>query len=393
MLEKFINSILEPMLNSSGWLHFVSAIVVIIVLLLAWMVTYFIVRLVITAITAKIVKPYHHGFFRILSGNGTLPMFAHIAAGLVLWSGSQAINGHSNGTYSNYETIVLENLALLYIFSTCLVIISRVIWSINCYYEERFDYARQHPIYSYLKVVILFIWVIGIVLIIAFFLQTSPWALLTGVGAVSAVFLLVFKDTLLGVIASIQATALNIVRIGDRISFDKYGVDGRVLDISINVVKVRNSDNTVASIPTYMLTSEVVKNWRAVEESDSRRIKRAVYLDSDSVVACDVQLLEKLQHLTIIRQYMLDNPDIEFINLTLFRVFFQDYLNKHKYINHNELLMVRHLDPLNVGGLPLEVYAYTTMYDIAKFEEVQADIFEYLFSMLPTFNLKVYRQN
>jgi len=393
MLQKFIDSILEPMLDGSGWLHFVSAIVVILALLLAWIATYYIVKLVITGVTAKIVKPHHHGFFRILSQNRTLLMFAHIAAGLVLYSGSHAISEHNNSIYSNYETIVLENLALLYIFSTCLIIVSRLVWSINCYYEERFDFARQHPIYSYLKVIVLFVWVIGIVLIIAYFLQTSPWALLTGVGAVSAVFLLVFKDTLLGVIASIQATALNIVRIGDRISFDKYGVDGRVLDISINVVKVRNSDNTVASIPTYMLTSEVVKNWRAVEESDSRRIKRAVYLDSDSVVACEAAVLEQLQHLAIIKQYMLDNPNTEFINLTLFRVFFQDYLNKHKYINHNELVMVRHLDPLNVGGLPLEVYAYTTTYDIARFEEIQADIFEYLFSMLPIFNLKVYRQN
>jgi miniconductance mechanosensitive channel len=259
--------------------------------------------------------------------------------------------------------------------------------------KQKFEVAKQHPIYSYLKVAILFIWVIGIILVLAFFLQTSPWALLTGVGAISAVFVLVFKDTLLGIIASVQASALDIVRIGDRITLDKYRVDGRVLDISINIVKVRNADNTVASIPTYMLTSEIIHNWRVVEELSIRRIKRAVYLDSDSVVACDVKLLERLQQQLIIKQYIENSPDNEFINLTLFRVFFQDYLNKHRNINHNELTMVRHLDPLNVGGLPLEVYAYTTTYDLATFEQIQADIFEYLFSMLPIFNLKVYRQN
>lgn len=188
---------------------------------------------------------------------------------------------------------------------------------------------------------------------------------------------MIFKDTLLGIVASIQATALDIVRIGDRISLDKYGVDGRVLDISINIVKVRNGNNTISSIPTYMIISEVIHNWRSVEELCIRRIKRAVYLDSESVIACDAVLLEQIQRLPIIKQYMIDNPDGQFINLTLFRIFFQDYLDKHKDINHTELTMVRHIDSTGVGGLPLEIYAYTTIYDLGKFEQIQADIFEH----------------
>ncbi|HLX53271.1 MAG TPA: mechanosensitive ion channel domain-containing protein [Aquella sp.] len=392
MLEKFIDSILAPTLNATGWLHVASSVIVLLLLLIGAVITYYLVELIIKLVMVKFVKSRKLAFIKVLSKNKTLHSFAHIAAGVFLWWGSQTVIEHSD-TYSNYEAVILGKLALLYIFVMSLVIASRIVWSINTYYEKHFDFARQYPIYSYLRVVILFIWVIGVVLVISFSLQTSPWALLTGIGAISAVFVLVFKDTILGIIASIQATALDIVRIGDRVSLKKYEVDGRVLDISINTVKIKNSDNTVASVPTYMLISEVVHNWRPVEESSSRRIKRAVYLDSDSVTACDAALLEKLQHLAIIKQYMLDNPDTEFINLTLFRVFFQDYLKRHKNINHNELVMVRHLDPLNVGGLPLEVYAYTTTYDLATFEQIQADIFEYLFSMLPIFNLKVYRQN
>lgn len=392
MLQKFIDSILEPMLNASGWLHIVSSIVAILVLVLVAIVTYYIIELVIKLVIGRLAKKKGSAFLKELSKNQALHALAHIAAGLILWSGSQIITEHSD-SYANYEAFVLGKMALLYIFIACLVILSRVVWSINSYYEKHFDFARQYPIYSYLRVIILFIWVIGVVLVISFSFQTSPWALLTGIGAISAVFVLVFKDTLLGIIASIQATALDIVRIGDRISLDKYSVDGRVLDISINTVKVRNGDNTIATIPTYMLISEVIRNWRPLEESNNRRIKRAIYLDSDSVTACDAVLLEQLQKLPVIKQYIRDSLDNEFINLTLFRVFFQDYLNKYKDINHDELTMVRHLDPLNIGGLPLEVYAYTNSYDLVKFEQIQADIFEHLFSMLPAFNLKVYRQN
>ncbi|MCC2644869.1 MAG: hypothetical protein K0R94_647, partial [Burkholderiales bacterium] len=383
---------LEPMLNASGWLHIVSAAVVLLIILVSAVIAYYVVELIIKLITNRFVNAQSSAFLSVLSNNQTLHAFAHIVSGLVIWSGSMMVTEHSD-IYSNYEAVVLNKIALLYIFVTCMVILSRIVWSINIYYEKHFDFAKQYPIYSYLKVIILFIWIIGVVLVISFSLQKSPWALLTGVGAVSAVFVLIFRDTLLGIIASIQATALDIVRIGDRVSLAKYGVDGRVLDISINTVKIRNGDNTIASVPTYMLISEVVHNWRPLEEASSRRIKRAVYLDSDSVMACDNLLLEKLKDLAVVREYMLASPENEFINLTLFRVVFQDYLKNHKDINHNELTMVRHLDPLNIGGLPLEVYAYTTTYDLAKFEQIQADIFEHLFSMLPTFSLKVYRQN
>lgn len=392
MLHKFINSILEPMLDGSGWLYFITSIVAIVVILVAAAIVYFIVKQIIKIVTAQLVKTERSVFFNVIASNNILTLIAHLVAGIVLWVGSQLIYAHNN-EYSNYESIILAKVALLYIFLICLIMISRLIWSLNSYYKKKFAFARQYPIYSYLKVVILFVWVVGVVLIVSFFMHTSPWALLTGVGAVSAVFLLVFKDTLLGIISSIQATALNIVHIGDRVVLDKFGVDGRVLDISINTVKVINVDNIISHIPTYMLTTEVIKTWRVIEDSNSRNMKRAVYLDPNSVVACDSKLLEQVQHLDIIRQYTISNPQTEFINLTLFRVFLQDYLNHHKFINHKELTLVRHLDPITIGILPIEIFAYITTADFAKFEEIQADIFEHVFSMLPLFNLKVYRQN
>jgi miniconductance mechanosensitive channel len=265
-----------------------------------------------------------------------------------------------------------------------------MVWSLNGYYEIKFNFAKQYPIYSYLKVIVLFIWIIGIMLIISFFLNTSPWALLTGIGAVSAVLLLVFKDTLLGIISSIQATALNIVRIGDRICMDKYGIDGTVVDISINTVRVRNSDNTVANIPTYMLTTEVIKNWRSMEEAGARRIKRSIHLDIDSIVVCTPELLNQLGQMPVLKEYLKNNQNIELSNLTLFRVYLKDYLDRHELINHNYLTIVYHLDP-TANGLPVEIYTFSKLTSFEDYELVQSNIFEHLFSVLPRFELAIFR--
>lgn len=392
MLQK-LSILADTILNTSGGLHIIVAIVTIVTTLALAVITYFITKLFIKTATAKLIKNPQPNFLNALCLNRTPSIFAHIASGAVLWFSSRVIANSEYGATFNYEVIVLNKLSLLYIFIICLIIASKIVWSINSYYEKQFDFARQYPIYSYLKIVILFVWFIGIVLIISFFLRTSPWALLTGVGAVSAVLLLVFKDTLLGIISSVQATALSIVRIGDRISIDKYGVDGRVIDIAINTVKIRSDNNTITHIPTYMLTTEIIKNWRAMEESGIRHIQRAVHIDSDSIIVCSPALLQQLEEIPIVKQYIVEHPDMQIANLTLFRVFFQDYLSKHKYIKSDALTMVRLLAPIAVGVQPLEIFAYTTKSNLVKFELIQAEIFEHLFSMLPFFSLKIYHQN
>lgn len=388
MLQEIIDNLLAQLLHGTGWLNSVSRLVTIALIFVSAILAYYVTKFLINRIVPRLTKSRSSVFLRVISKNKTIHLIAHIVAGIVLLLGSDFVKEHDD-IYSTYESIILNKLSLLYIFLIILFIISRIIWSVNSYYEKSFDYARQHPIYSYLKVVVLLVWIIGLVLIISFFMDTSPSALLTGIGAVSAVLLLVFRDTLLGIISSIQATALNIVKIGDRISIDKYNLDGTVLDVAISSVKIKNGDNTVANVPTHMLTTEIIKNWHGIEESGVRRIKRSVCIDINSITPCSEELLNSLKTYACIEQYLETKHKLVISNLELFRVFFQNYLDNSSSINHESNSYLRHLDPTPYG-LPLEVCAFTNTVILKEFEQIQAEIFEYLFCKLPEFRLKVY---
>ncbi len=326
-------------------------------------------------------------YLHVLAKNKTMDALSHLISAGVFYTGMEFVKEQSNSVFANLHQII-HYIAVFYIFLSLMFIISYMIWSINQYYVKKFAFSHQYPIYSYLKVVLLIAWVIWGILIAAYFADTSPLALLTGIGAVSAIFLLVFRDTLLGIVASIQVTAANIVRIGDRITIDKYTVDGEVIDIAITTVKVRNADNTIATIPTYSLISEVVKNWRGMVEVGGRRIKRALYLDINSISVCDPDLLRSLSDIKIVNDYIHNHPGEEIINLALYREYVMDYLSNNPNINHKLTTIVRHLDP-GLNGLPIEIYTFTNDTSFVGYETIQADIFEHCFSALGRFKLQI----
>lgn len=341
-------------------------------------------------ISPLIRKWFNHSksiYFHVIAKNKTLNAFAHLVGATVFFVGIEFVKEQSTPEFGVIQTTI-HYLATLYIFLSVMFIISYLIWSINAYYNKKFDFSNQYPIYSYLKVVMIIAWSIWAILIIAYFANTSPLALLTGIGAISAVFLLVFRDTLLGIVASIQVTAANIVRIGDRITLDKYAVDGEVMDIAITTVKVRNADNTIATIPTYSLISEVVKNWRGMVEVGGRRIKRPINLDINSIMACDPDMLRELSGINAVNKYIDNHPGEELINLALYREYVMEYLATNPQINHQMVTIVRHLDP-GLSGLPLEIYTFTKDTTFIGYETAQADIFEHCFSALGKFKLKI----
>lgn len=389
MLESYTNSYMASFFGKDHLLSMFGLVITIALLIAIAVIVYFAIRLFAVSLINRLLRHTKSPFLHIIAKNKSLNMFAHLFAGIFLWAASQFITSHTD-SLSIYTITCINKLSLFYVFITIVFLCSKLIWSLNGYYEKKFKLARQYPIYSYLKVAIFFVWLISAILIISFFANTSPWALLTGVGAVSAVFLLVFKDTLLGIISSIQVTASNIVRIGDRISLDKYGVDGVVTDIAINTVKIRNADNTLSTIPTYMLTSEIIKNWRQMEESGARRIKRTIHLNINSIKICSAELLAKLKLVNGVSEYLATSLDTEHINLALYRVYLEDYLRKDLDILQSETIMVRHLDT-GTNGVPLEIYAFTPMVEIVDYEKVQADILEHALAMLDTFELKVFQ--
>lgn len=235
------------------------------------------------------------------------------------------------------------------------------------------------------------------ILVISTVLDKSPALLLSGLGALTAVLLLVFKDAILGFVASIQIAVNNMVNVGDWIEMPKYGADGDVTEIALTTVKVRNWDNTITTIPTYALISDSFKNWRGMQQSGGRRIKRAINIDINTIRFVKGDELQQLQQRQRLQQFfqqpnvqqLLETEDVT--NITLFRFYVSWTLRQHPSINQTMTLMVRQLQPTEVG-LPVEIYCFSADKNWLNYEAIQADIFDKLFAILPVFDLAAFQR-
>ena len=270
--------------------------------------------------------------------------------------------------------------------------------------------ARRAPIGGFIQVGKLLMAVVALLLISAVLLDRSPLLLLSGLGAVTAILLLIFRDAILGFVAGIQIAANRMVNNGDWIEMSKYGADGNVLEVGLTTVKIRNWDNTISTIPTYNLISDSVKNWRGMQESDGRRIKRAILLDIHSIRFCDHTMLEEFANIRSIKAYIEQKrkalsefnqtakvADTDLVNsrrltnLGTLRAYMTAYLRAHPQINQNMTLMVRQLAPTELG-IPLEIYCFCADKDWVNYEGIQADIFDHMLAMLPIFHLRAYQR-
>ena len=271
--------------------------------------------------------------------------------------------------------------------------------------------ARRAPITGFIQVSKLAFAIVAILLSISLIVGKSPLLLLSGLTAIAAVLLLIFRDTILGFVAGIQIAANRMFNTGDWISMPKYEVDGEILEIGLTNVKVQNWDNTISTLPTYSLTTEAVKNWRGMQESGGRRIKRAVYIDIHSIKLCDNNMLERLSGIRFINDYIekkkteirdyhrdmsIDESDLlnsrRLTNIGTFRAYLEAYLRKHPNINQDLTLMVRQLPP-NELGLPLEIYCFSAEKAWVKYEKIQADVFDHVMAMLASFELRAYQRD
>lgn len=251
---------------------------------------------------------------------------------------------------------------------------------------------------------------VGAIFLVSIFTGKSPWGILSVLGGLTAVLLLVFKDVILGFVASVQLTATDMVRIGDWVQMDQYGADGDVIDISIHSVRVQNWDKTITTIPPYALVSNAVKNWRGMSESGGRRIKRAINIDLQSICFCDDPMLARLSEIDLIRDYIntkqkeiveinsqRDSPGASPINsrqqtnIGIFRAYVIAYLRQNPHIHKHMTFLVRQLAPTD-RGLPLEIYAFCRDKAWASYEAIQADIFDHLLAAVPYFGLRVFQQ-
>jgi len=303
----------------------------------------------------------------------------------------------------NIATKAVEIIFILLILS----VIKSVFNSIRDYFKT-LNRFKDKPIDSYIQVLMIFIWAGGILSIIAIITDISIWKFFTAMGAASAVLILVFKDTILGFVASIQVTINDMVRIGDWITFEKYGADGNVIEINLARVKVQNFDKTITTIPTYALISDSFKNWRGMEKSGGRRIKRALIIKLNSIKYLSEKEADRLKNIQLITSYLdssqksikkfndLNNIDKDLLlngrnltNIGVFRKYVETYIENHSAINKEMMVMTRQLEP-TTQGIPIEIYAFSSDKRWQNYEYIMADIFDHLIASVPYFDLEIF---
>ena len=250
------------------------------------------------------------------------------------------------------------------------------------------DRLKNHPIkgiYQMLKIVVI---CVALIIVVSILINKNPGYILTALGASAAVLMLVFKDTIMGLVAGVQLSANDMLRPGDWISMPKYGADGDVEEVTLTTVKVRNWDKTITTIPPYALVSDSFQNWRGMQESGGRRVKRSVYIDMRSISFCSDEQMAEFER----RGWLegVEREDKFVVNLHVFRNYLEDYLQHHPRVNSGMTIMVRQLQP-TAQGLPLELYFFSDGTEWVPYEHLQSEIFEHVFAVMPTFGLRVFQ--
>ena len=341
-----------------------------------------------------------------LLGRGVISRLAHVVPALVIFVGIPQVPGIADPVVT-----VVRNVANAYMIFTVALSLGNLLNAVGDIYEQANpERARSKPIKGYLQLVKILAFIFAGVLVVAVLIDRSPLLLLSGLGAMTAVLLLVFKDTILSFVASVQLSSHDMLRVGDWLEMPALNADGDVIDIALHTVKVQNWDRTITSIPTWRLINESFKNWRGMSESGGRRIKRSLYLDQSSVRFLEDEERDRLRRFALIDAYLerkreeLESYNRQLLaqgrdpvntrrvtNLGTFRAYVRAYLETHPRIHRQLTLMVRQLQP-GPTGLPLEIYCFTATTQWVEYEEIQADIFDHLYAILPEFGLTVFQE-
>ncbi len=304
---------------------------------------------------------------------------------------------------------LIRNVAMSYLVLMLTLTLTAMLSAANAIYET-LPVAKDRPLKGFVQLVQIVVWALGGVMIVSVLLDRSPLLLLSGLGAMTAILLLVFKDTILSLVASVQLTAQDMVRVGDWIEMPQFGADGDVVDVQLHTVKVQNWDKTITTIPTHRLITDSFKNWRGMSQTGARRIKRAIYIDVSTI---RMQTDEEVDHFTrfaLLKDYI-RNKETELTdynaglatevdaevnrrrltNVGTFRAYAYNYLKNHPKIHDGMTLMVRQLGP-GPEGLPLEIYCFTNTTEWAVYEDIQSDIFDHLLAIVPEFGLRLYQK-
>jgi miniconductance mechanosensitive channel len=306
-----------------------------------------------------------------------------------------------------YWESIFGKLVGIYIVLLSLWIIKTILHAVRDHLKQNPSFSDK-PIDSYIQVIMIVLWIFGFVVIVSKIFDISTGTMLGTFGAISAIILLIFRDTILGFVASVQVSLNDMVRIGDWITFDKFGADGDVIEINLATVKVRNFDNTTTTIPTYSMISDSFRNWRGMLNSDGRRIKRHVLIKANSIRFLSDSELQNLKKIQLISTYIehrqieiqkfndlhqIDKTELingrNMTNFGLFRKYITQYLNQYPGLNKDMILLCRQLQP-TPHGIPLEIYTFSNDKRFENYEYIMADIFDHVFAAITYFDLEIF---
>jgi len=403
-VERFRQALLDAGVGEEAVVYAVDALEILWVLFLAWVANLIAKRVLLGIVHAFAERTKTDWDDRIVERK-VFHCLSHLAPGMVIYSLAPLV-------FESPALIVwAQKGSQIYMILMGILTVNALLNAVNDIYGG-FEVSQRIPILGYLQVIKLVASLAGLIVVVSLVIDRSPLLLLSGLGAATAIILLIFKDTILGLVAGIQLVANDMVRPGDWIEMPKYGADGDVEEITLNVVKVRNFDKTVTTIPTYSLIADSFKNWRGMAESGGRRIKRSLRIDVNSIRFLTPELTDRLKSIDRLRPFIEqreeeiaaanaksgENLDASpangrrMTNLGLFRAYCLAYLRDHPEIHDSEMtFLVRQLAP-DPEGLPLELYVFTRDQRWIYYEAIQADIFDHLFAVLPLFELRPFQR-
>lgn len=406
-MESSILDKIQVWLSSLGISHdyvvqLSSLLAFIVVLLVAWIIYQVINRIIIHNLK-KVAEKTRTKWDNILFEEQVFKRLSHLVPAVIIYFGVSA------ALQPFPETVkILRAGTYLYMVIAGILVLDAAINSLHMIYNT-LSVSKNRSIKGYVQVVKIFIYILGAGVVFSILLQRDLTTFFAGLGAMAAVILLIFKDSILGLVAGVQLSANDMVRPGDWIQMDSRSADGTVIDISLNTVKVQNWDRTISTIPTYALVSESFTNWRGMEESGGRRIKRSVSIDIKSIHFLSKDEIERLKKIQIVKPYI-EQRELEIerynrennidesmpvngrrlTNIGTFRKYIEEYLKRHPQINNDMTFLVRHLQPTE-KGLPVELYIFCNDKRWSYFEAVQADIFDHILAIVPQFGLSIFQ--
>ncbi|MCF6225470.1 MAG: mechanosensitive ion channel family protein [Xanthomonadales bacterium] len=402
MREYLQNWLLGQGLSNETTLYITAAVALFVVLILSVIANFVAKRYIVTGITYAIKKS-STTWDDVLLKQRVLNRMANFTPALVIYIlVPVALAGHDS-----IIALIRSGLSI-YMIIILMLVIDSLLNTAEVIYQT-FRASKEVPIKGIVQALKTVLYFFTIVIVISIFIGKTPIYLLSGIGVLAGVMMLVFRDSILGFVAGIQLATNRMVAVGDWIEMPKYGADGDVLEVALTTVKVQNWDKTITTIPTYALISESFKNWRGMDKSDGRRIKRSLNIDISSIRFCDVEMLERFTKIQYISTYIetmkeklkthnhaanVDNTSLvngrRMTNIGTFRAYVVAYLNNHPMINKEMTFLVRQLAPTE-HGLPIEIYVFSKDKAWANYEAIQADIFDHIFAVVAEFDLRVYQ--